>query len=145
VAGNLVIGVILSAISILVFWRVGLTPAVTLGLISGVLNLIPILGIMLALVIPLIAGLFSVPQRRPVHRDWCDGGSAASDCSESVDSAFCRLAAGRRTRRRYDWSSFLGLAVGSARTSARRAVNWIRETDGGRKSIFGALVESFGT
>jgi AI-2E family transporter len=88
---------------------------------------------------------FSVPQRRPVHRDWCDGGSAASDCSESVDSAFCRLAAGRRTRRRYDWSSFLGLAVGSARTSARRAVNWIRETDGGRKSIFGALVESFGT
>jgi predicted PurR-regulated permease PerM len=65
VAGNLVIGVILSAISILVFWRVGLTPAVTLGLISGVLNLIPFLGIMLALVIPLIAGVFQFHSAGP--------------------------------------------------------------------------------
>ena len=58
VAGNLVIGIILSGISILVFWRVGLTPAVTLGLISGALNLIPFLGIMIALVVPLMAGVF---------------------------------------------------------------------------------------
>jgi len=31
VAGNLVIGVILSAVSTLVFWRVGLTPACNAG------------------------------------------------------------------------------------------------------------------
>ena len=65
VAGNLMIGIILSAISILVFWRVGLTPAVTLGLISGVLSLIPFLGIMLALVIPLIAGVFQFHSAGP--------------------------------------------------------------------------------
>jgi predicted PurR-regulated permease PerM len=65
VAGNLVIGVILSAISILVFWRVGLTPAVTLGMISGALNLIPFLGIMLAMVIPLIAGVFQFHSAGP--------------------------------------------------------------------------------
>jgi len=65
VAGNLVVGVILSAVSTLVFWRVGLTPAVTLGLISGALNLIPFLGIMLALVIPLMAGVFQFHSAGP--------------------------------------------------------------------------------
>jgi predicted PurR-regulated permease PerM len=65
VAGNLAIGVILSAVSTLVFWRVGLTPAVTLGLISGALNLIPFLGIMLALVIPLMAGVFQFHSAGP--------------------------------------------------------------------------------
>jgi predicted PurR-regulated permease PerM len=65
VAGNLVIGIILSGISILVFWRVGLTPAVTLGLISGALNLIPFLGIMIALVVPLMAGVFQFHSAGP--------------------------------------------------------------------------------
>jgi predicted PurR-regulated permease PerM len=58
VAGNLVIGALMSAISILVFWRVGLVPAVVLGIISGMLNLIPFLGMLAALVIPLVAGVF---------------------------------------------------------------------------------------
>jgi predicted PurR-regulated permease PerM len=65
VAGNLVIGIILCGISILVFWRVGLTNAVTLGLISGTLNLIPFLGIMIALVVPLMAGVFQFHSTGP--------------------------------------------------------------------------------
>ncbi len=65
VAGNLVIGIILSGISILVFWRVGLTPAITLGLISGTLNLIPFLGIMVALIVPLMAGVFQLHSAGP--------------------------------------------------------------------------------
>jgi predicted PurR-regulated permease PerM len=64
-AGNLVIGVILSGISILVFWGVGLTPAVTLGLISGALNLIPFIGIVTALVVPLMAGVFQFHSAGP--------------------------------------------------------------------------------
>ena len=64
-AGNLVIGLILSGISILVFWSVGLTPAVTLGLISGALNLIPFLGIMIALLVPLMAGVFQFHSAGP--------------------------------------------------------------------------------
>lgn len=64
VAGNLVIGIILSGISMLVFWRVGLTPAVT-RLISGALNLIPFLGIMIALVVPLMAGVFQFHSAGP--------------------------------------------------------------------------------
>jgi predicted PurR-regulated permease PerM len=64
-AGNLIIGIILSAVSILVFWQVGLTPAVTLGLISGALNLIPFLGILIALVVPLMAGVFQFHSAGP--------------------------------------------------------------------------------
>lgn len=58
VLGNLVIGVLLSLISMLVFWRINLTPAVTLGAISGMLNLVPFLGVVLAMVIPLMAAIF---------------------------------------------------------------------------------------
>jgi putative permease len=64
-AGNLVIGIMLSGISILVFWWVGLTPAVTLGLISGALNLIPFLGIIVALAVPLMAGVFQFHSAGP--------------------------------------------------------------------------------
>jgi predicted PurR-regulated permease PerM len=64
-AGNLVIGIVLSGISILVFWQVGLTPAITLGLVSGVLNLIPFLGVILALVIPLMAGVIQFHSAGP--------------------------------------------------------------------------------
>ncbi|HEY6128729.1 MAG TPA: AI-2E family transporter [Candidatus Acidoferrum sp.] len=65
VAGNLVIGAILSATSMLVFWQMGLTPAVTLGVISGMFNLIPFLGIIVALFVPLIAGVFQLHGAAP--------------------------------------------------------------------------------
>jgi predicted PurR-regulated permease PerM len=55
--GNIVIGAALSAVSILVFWKVGLTPAVTLGVVSGLLNLIPFVGMALAVAVPVVAGL----------------------------------------------------------------------------------------
>lgn len=56
--GNLVIGALLSAISAIVFWRIQLVPAATLGVISGILNLIPFLGALLSLAIPLVAAMF---------------------------------------------------------------------------------------
>jgi predicted PurR-regulated permease PerM len=55
--GNLTIGVIVSAASIIVFWKVGLTPAVPLGIASGLLNLIPFVGMALAIAVPVVAGL----------------------------------------------------------------------------------------
>jgi Predicted permease len=55
--GNIVIGAALSAVSIMVFWKVGLTPAVTLGVVSGLLNLIPFVGMALAVAVPVVAGL----------------------------------------------------------------------------------------
>ena len=58
VAGNLVIGALMSAITATVFWQIGLAPAILLGTVSGMLNLIPFLGIVIALLIPLMAGVF---------------------------------------------------------------------------------------
>ena len=55
--GDIFIGGILSVASIIVFWKVGLKPAVTLGIVSGLLNLIPFVGLALAVAVPVIAGL----------------------------------------------------------------------------------------
>jgi predicted PurR-regulated permease PerM len=65
VAGNLVIGAMLSAITVGVFWRLGLAPAIMLGVVSGMLNLIPFLGVVLALLIPLMAGVFQFHSAGP--------------------------------------------------------------------------------
>lgn len=55
--GNVWIGAAISVISIFTFWKVGLTPAVTLGIVSGLLNLIPFVGLPLAVAVPVVAGL----------------------------------------------------------------------------------------
>src|SRR5262249_51507245 len=55
--GNVWIGAVISAISIFTFWQVGLKPAVALGIVSGLLHLIPFLGLVLAAAVPLVAGL----------------------------------------------------------------------------------------
>jgi len=55
--GDVWIGALISAISIATFWKVGLKPAVTLGIVSGLLNLIPFVGLVLAVAVPLVAGL----------------------------------------------------------------------------------------
>jgi predicted PurR-regulated permease PerM len=55
--GNILIGGMLSVASIIVFWKVGLTPAVTLGIVSGLLNLIPFVGLVLAVAVPVVVGL----------------------------------------------------------------------------------------
>jgi predicted PurR-regulated permease PerM len=65
VVGNLVIGALLSAITAMVFWQIGLAPAILLGAVSGMLNLIPFLGIVTALVIPLMAGVFQFHSLTP--------------------------------------------------------------------------------
>jgi len=65
VVGNLVIGALLSVISMIVFWQIHLAPAVTLGVISGMLNLIPFLGIIASMVIPLMAGVFQFHSAGP--------------------------------------------------------------------------------
>jgi predicted PurR-regulated permease PerM len=55
--GNIFIGGVISVASIIVFWKVGLTPAVPLGIVSGLLNLIPFVGLLLAVAVPVVAGL----------------------------------------------------------------------------------------
>jgi predicted PurR-regulated permease PerM len=57
ILGNLIIGVFLSICSMAIFGMIGLPYFYFLGVISGFLSLIPYLGVMLALIPPLIVDL----------------------------------------------------------------------------------------
>src|SRR5271167_412220 len=57
IVGNFIIGVFLSACSIAVFGLIGLPYFYFLGVISGFLSLIPYLGVILAILPPVIVGL----------------------------------------------------------------------------------------
>lgn len=61
--GNLIIGVIMAIVLIIVFSVLGLKNSVSLGLITGFLNLIPLIGPLISMVLPISAGLlqFSSP------------------------------------------------------------------------------------
>lgn len=55
--GNLFIGAFMSVISALVFVLIGLPNSLVLGVLSGYLSLVPYLGVVLAIIPPLIAAL----------------------------------------------------------------------------------------
>jgi predicted PurR-regulated permease PerM len=57
IVGNLLIGVVAAAVSTVVFWFLGIPYFYFLGVISGFVSLIPYLGVFLALLPPLAAGI----------------------------------------------------------------------------------------
>jgi predicted PurR-regulated permease PerM len=57
IIGNVVVGVINSVISSLVFWQLGISYPYFIGAISGFASLIPYLGVILALLPPLAGGI----------------------------------------------------------------------------------------
>lgn len=57
IVGNVIVGVVISAISVLVFWYLGIPYFYFLGVISGFVSLIPYLGVFLALLPPLAGGV----------------------------------------------------------------------------------------
>jgi predicted PurR-regulated permease PerM len=60
IVGNAIVGVVISGISILVFWYLGIPYFYFLGVISGFVSLIPYLGVFLALLPPLAGGIGSL-------------------------------------------------------------------------------------
>jgi predicted PurR-regulated permease PerM len=57
IIGNIVVGVINSLVSSLVFWQLGISYPYFIGAISGFASLIPYLGVVLALLPPLAGGI----------------------------------------------------------------------------------------
>ncbi len=57
IAGNILIGIINALVSAIVFWRLGIPYFYFAGVISGFASLVPYLGIFLALLVPLAAGV----------------------------------------------------------------------------------------
>jgi predicted PurR-regulated permease PerM len=65
VVGNLIIGSVMMAVSVAVFWSIGLNGALEIGMLSGFLNLIPFLGVLLAAIIPVLAATFQFNSATP--------------------------------------------------------------------------------
>lgn len=64
IVGNMLIGVVAAAVSTVVFWSLGIPYFYFLGVISGFVSLIPYLGVFLALLPPLAAGIGIVDHTR---------------------------------------------------------------------------------
>jgi predicted PurR-regulated permease PerM len=63
VAGNLIVGSVMAVATTLVLWGLGVKGAIPLGIASGLLNLLPFLGLIASLALPLAAALlqFNTP------------------------------------------------------------------------------------
>jgi predicted PurR-regulated permease PerM len=63
VAGNLIVGSVMAVATTLMLLAIGMNGAIPLGIASGLLNLLPFLGLILALALPLAAALlqFNTP------------------------------------------------------------------------------------
>lgn len=66
ITGNVIVAGILSAASALVFFLVGLPYWLVLGIVSGVISTIPYLGLVLAILPPLVVGLVSFHSGIPI-------------------------------------------------------------------------------
>ena len=60
VAGNLIVGSVMAVATTLLLWAVGIRGAIPLGIASGLLNLLPFLGLIAALALPLAAALLQL-------------------------------------------------------------------------------------
>jgi predicted PurR-regulated permease PerM len=60
VAGSLIVGSVMAVATKLVLWGLGLKGAIPLGTASGLLNLLPFLGLIASLASPFISGAPSV-------------------------------------------------------------------------------------
>ena len=65
-AGNLVIGSAMAAVTVLVLFALKIQGAVILGIVSGFLNLIPFLGVILAVLVPCAAALLQFNTAGPL-------------------------------------------------------------------------------
>ena len=63
--GNLVIGSVMAAITVAIFYAIHLDGALILGILSGFLNLIPFIGALLGAALPLAAGLMQFHKPTP--------------------------------------------------------------------------------
>ena len=63
VAGNFIVGSVMAVATTLVLWGIGVKGAIPLGIASGLLNLLPFLGLIASLALPLAAALlqFNTP------------------------------------------------------------------------------------
>ena len=129
VLGNLIIGSIMAAGTSVVFLVLGMKGAVTLGIVSAFLNLIPFLGVLLATAVPLAAALLQFNTLGPFVTIADHDPSFSFDRRQFLDSQVDRLPSSGRTRRGDHWHAVLGLAVGNHGITLGRSAHGLRQAD----------------
>jgi predicted PurR-regulated permease PerM len=142
VAGNLIVGSMMAVATTLVLWSVGMKGAIPLGIASGLLNLLPFLGLIAALALPLAAALLQFS--RSIHCHHCDHSPAAYRVCESSYSEIYRQSREYRAGGGDGWDSLLGLVVGRDGLAACGTAHSIHQGRRGFASVLTSLVEHAG-
>ncbi len=129
VLGNLIVGSIMAACTSVVFLVLGMKGAVTLGIVSAFLNLIPFLGVLLASCSSVGGGSPSVQHPRSLHHHCDRSPSFSFGRRELLDSQVDRLSSSDRTRGCDHWHAVLGLAVGIHGIAVGRSAHGLRQVD----------------
>ena len=141
-AGNLVIGSAMAAVTVLVLLALKIQGAVVLGIVSGFLNLIPFLGVVLAVLVPLGAALLQLSTAGGVCRDSRHGRRPSYHFRKLLNSKDCRIASQHRSCRRNGGDLVLGLVVGFDGDSTGRAVDGFRKDCRRFSSVFDSHFQS---
>jgi hypothetical protein len=143
VTGNLIVGSLMALATTLVLWGVGVKGAIPLGIASGLLNLLPFLGLIASLALPLAAALlqFSTPGPYCHH---CDDSLPARRVGESSYSEIYCKSREYRAGGGNGWDSLLGLVVGCDGLAPRCAAHSIHQAGRGFASVLMSLVQHAG-
>ena len=144
VAGNLIVGSVMAVATTLVLWSLGMKGAIPLGIASGLLNLLPFLGLIASLALPLAAALLQFNTPGPfiviiLTILFLHVVSANLPHSEiHCHSREYRAGGGDRG------DSLLGLVVGCDGLAARCAAHSIHQAGRGFASVLMSLVQHAG-
>jgi predicted PurR-regulated permease PerM len=144
VAGNLIVGSVMALATTLVLWSLGVKGAIPLGIASGLLNLLPFLGLIAALALPLAAALLQFSTPGPYIVITLDDSLPACRVGESSDSEIYCQSREYRAGGCNGWDSILGLVVGCNGLAARCTAHRIHQASRGFASVLMSLVEHAG-
>ena len=145
VAGILIVGSVMAVATTLVLWGVGMKGAEPLGIASGLLNLLPFLGLIASLALPLCSGPASVQHPGTIHCHHSDYSLPACRVREpSYSEIYCQSRE-YRAGGGDGWDSLLGLVVGCDGLTASCAAHSIHQAGRGFTSVHVSLVQHAGT
>jgi predicted PurR-regulated permease PerM len=143
-AGNLIVGSVMAVATTLVLLGIGMKGAIPLGIASGLLNLLPFLGLIASLALPLAAALLQFNTPGPLYCHYSDHSLPACRFREPSYSEIYRQSREYRAGGGDDWDSLLGLVVGRDGLAAGRTAHSVREAGRGFASVLVSPVQHAG-
>lgn len=112
VVGNPFVGSVMAVATTLMLWGIGMKGAIPLGIASGLLNLLPFVGLVLALAGSSCSVHPSVQHGGTLYRHHSDDPVLACRVRKPSCSEICRHSREYRARGGDGWDALLGLVVG---------------------------------